>query len=132
MTQINEKMLKFHQNISYKIHAKDSLDINTCLPNEKTKSFKSLPELLQRLGFSLQNKTNCTKFHRIVHKGTLSKNIFTIGLILRFSCIKFSYIDYLCKNCIHDLQFQYLLGSQQFHRNPMNSNKSNCTQNPLK
>ena len=38
---------------------KDCLGYNTCLLDEETKSFKSLPELLQRSGFNLDNKTNC-------------------------------------------------------------------------
>ena len=51
-----------------------------------TKSFKSLHELLQRCVFNLKTKqTALSKFHRIIPKGTLSKNIFTFGLRFRFS-----------------------------------------------
>ena len=49
---------KCHKNISYRIQTK-RLPWISCLLDGQTKSFKSLPEFLQRFGFNLDNKTNC-------------------------------------------------------------------------
>ena len=56
MNKMQKSVIKINL-IQYR--QKIALDINTCLLDEQTKIFKSLPELLQRPGFNLDNRTNC-------------------------------------------------------------------------